>query len=181
MKENLFLAEIAAGDESAFHSFFNFFYEELVSYAYKHLYDQAESEDLVQEAFIYIWENASNLQVHTNMRSYMYSMVRNRCINRLKKLSVVDYDHAIDLNTIFEDSSVFPVFEENEEDVHSLITAVINSFPEKMREIFLLRIKHNYKYQQIAEHSGVSVNTVKTQLKRAKEKISKMVFSSFFF
>ena len=44
-----------------------------------------------------------------------------------------------------------------------------------MQQVVKLKFLHNYKYSEIAKELGISVNTVKTQLKRAKLKITEMV------
>ena len=52
---------------------------------------------------------------------------------------------------------------------------IVESFPEKMQQIFKLKFISNYKYAEIADELGISINTVKIQLKRAKIKIHKFM------
>ena len=56
--------------------------------------------------------------------------------------------------------------------LYNHILKIIETFPESMQEVFKLKFIENYKYEEIADEMGISVNTVKTQLKRAKVKIS---------
>ena len=52
---------------------------------------------------------------------------------------------------------------------------VVEGFPVSMKRIFQLKFLENYKYAEIAEEMGISVNSVKTQLKRAKAKINEAI------
>lgn len=55
------------------------------------------------------------------------------------------------------------------------LMVVVESFPEKMKAIFKLKFYNNYRYAEIAEELNISINTVKTQLKRAKVKIERAI------
>ena len=50
--------------------------------------------------------------------------------------------------------------------------AILESLPDKMQLVFRLKVLEGYTYAQIAEETGVSINTVKTQLKRARSRIT---------
>ena len=58
---------------------------------------------------------------------------------------------------------------------YSQLLKVVEGLPSKMQQIVKMRFIENYKYVEIAEELGVSVNTVKTQLKRAKLKIGEQM------
>ena len=175
---NLILEQIKKRNRKVFKSFFNKHYKDLVLYSNGYLFDKPASEDLVQEVFIYIWENAENLNVNRSLKGYVYKMVRNRCFNYLKSIKITDNFEYLDfnINLITEH-----VFDSNSEDdkkiVYHQILKIVETLPEKMQEIVKLKFLHNYKYKEIAEELGISVNTVKTQLKRAKLKITELVTS----
>ncbi len=57
------------------------------------------------------------------------------------------------------------------------ILKIVDTLPEKMQQIVRLKFLHGYKYKEIAEELYISINTVKTQLKRAKSKIIEMITS----
>ena len=65
--------------------------------------------------------------------------------------------------------------EQDKSKVYNKVLEIVDTLPEKMQQVVKLKFLHNYKYAQIAEELGVSINTVKTQLKRAKYKITQMV------
>ncbi|NPA36559.1 MAG: RNA polymerase sigma-70 factor [Chlorobi bacterium] len=170
------IKEIQIGNKKAFKTFFNKNYEKLVIFANGYLYDQQASEDIVQDVFIYIWENARKLKIESSLDGYILVMVRNRCINFLKSINLTDVDNLLELNSIML-SEDFYEYDNNEETekTHNQILKIIDSLPDKMREIAKKRFIQGYKYQEIAEEMSISVNTVKTQLKRAKKIIAELI------
>ncbi len=170
------IKEIQRGNKKAFKIFFNKNYEKLVIYANGYLYDQQASEDIVQDVFIYIWENAKKLKVVSSLEGYVLVMVRNRCINFLKSINLTDQDNLLEINSTLLTENIYE--SDNNEDlekVHNQIIKTIDSLPDKMQEIAKKRFIQGYKYQEIADEMAISVNTVKTQLKRAKKIISELI------
>jgi len=169
---NLILERLKKKDKRVFQELFEAFYPPLVSYSYKFTYDQPASEDLVQESFIYLWENADNLKIEKSLQAYLFTMVRNRSLNYLKKLKVTDTNYLIDISISLSEDFQEDVFTENEMgQLTQKAETILKCLPEKMQEIFKLKVMHGLSYKEIAEDMSISINTVKTQLKRAKFKI----------
>ena len=173
MEINIVVEELQKQNKTVYKTVFNHFYKGLVLYANNFLFDQQASEDVVQEVFISLWENAKNIEIKTSLKAYLYAMVRNKCLNYLKSVKVTDDLNLIDLNSmlVLEDDLDL-ISEEEKTIVYNHILKIIETFPESMQQVFKLKFIENYKYEEIADEMGISVNTVKTQLKRAKVKIS---------
>ncbi|ETN94828.1 RNA polymerase sigma-70 factor, ECF subfamily [Zhouia amylolytica] len=173
MNQRFILAEIKNKNQKVFKKLFSDLYAELVVYANGYLFDKNASEDIVQEVFIYLWEQAESLQIRDSLKSYLYVMVRNKCLNYLKSIKIQDSLHLLDLNTVLISNHDLESFSQSDKQIiQNQLQKIITELPVKMQEIVRLRFISNYKYSEIAEEMGVSVNTVKTQLKRAKIKIS---------
>ncbi|MBA6316302.1 RNA polymerase sigma factor [Cellulophaga baltica] len=173
---NLILEEIRKKNEIVFKNFFDKHYKELVVYANGFLFDKDASEDIAQEIFIYIWEHANKLNIETSLKGYLYTMVRNRCFNYLKSIKITDNFELLDFNINLITEHVFnSTSDEDKTIVYHQILKIVDTLPEKMQQVVKLKFLHNYKYSEIAKELGISVNTVKTQLKRAKLKITEMV------
>ena len=175
---NLILEEIKKGNRKVFKNFFNKNYEDLVIYANGYLFDQQASEDVVQEVFIYIWENGKKIKIKSSLMGYVYTMVRNRCLNYLKSIKITDSFEFLEFNLNLITEQVFDsTSEEDKKIVYHQILKIVDSLPDRMQQIVRLKFLHNYKYKEIAEELDISVNTVKTQLKRAKLKIVESITS----
>jgi RNA polymerase sigma-70 factor (family 1) len=175
---NLIIEEIRKGNRKVFQIFFNKNYKQFVSFGNNYLFDQQASEDIVQDLFIYIWENADTIHITSSLNSYMHTSIKNRCLNYLKSLKITDDYKILDFNISLITEHVFDsTSKEDKEIVYHQILKIVNTLPEKMQQIVRLKFLHGYKYKEIAEELDISINTVKTQLKRAKSKIIEMITS----
>ncbi len=173
---NLIISEIQKGNRKVFKTFFDKHYGDLVTYANGYLFDKDSSEDIVQEVFIYIWEQANKINIETSLKGYIYSMVRNRCLNYLKSIKITDSFEILEFNINLITEHVFnSASEEDKTIVYHQILKIVDTLPEKMQQVVKLKFLHNYKYTEIAEELNISVNTVKTQLKRAKSRITELL------
>lgn len=169
MKESdhIILDLIKKGDKKGLEMLFEDFYRPLVAYAYTYIRNKEESEDIVQEVFIKLWESKKLLQVDTNIRIYMYQSVKNTCLNWLKNKSRINTETIENVPELSKDFFDEGDWNDYIEEVHRKIERL----PEKTREIFKSVVIENKKYKEAAEDFGISVNTVKTVLTRALDNL----------
>lgn len=161
-----------------FKRLFEGLYPELVTHANGYLFDKASSEDVVQDVFICLWEKSNKLDVKTNLKAYLYAMVRNRCLNRLKALKITDDSKILEAQATFLTNHNPDWFPDDDSGIrYQNALNIIEKLPKKMRVIVELRYVGNYRYKEIANELCVSINTVKTQLKRAKAKFYELTVS----
>lgn len=142
---------------------FRCYYKPLCLYAMHYLHDMYLVEDVVQDCFVELWERMNNEKTVSSVRAYLYTMVRNRCLDTLKK------DNQIDCNILPSDLAGSIQDEEAEE--RSLIEArlwtAIDSLPEKCREVFLLSKRDGLKYKEIADKLNISIKTAENHVAKA--------------
>ncbi|SDM31099.1 RNA polymerase sigma factor [Kriegella aquimaris] len=172
MDSKTIFREIQNKNHFVFKRLFEGLYPELVNYANEYLFDKDSSEDVVQEVFVYLWEKSNSINLKTNLKAYLYAMVRNRCLNTLKAIKITDISKILITKASYS-PDFFP--EEEKHVRHEQIRNVIENLPTKMRAIVMLRFINNYPYKEIARELGVSTNTVKTQLKRAKVRLGELI------
>lgn len=103
-------------------------------------------------------------------------MVRNRCLNFLKSIKITDNYNFLEFNiNLITEHAFDSVPADDKQIVYHQILKIIDTLPEKMQKIVKLKFLHGYKYIEIADELNISINTVKTQLKRAKLKITELV------
>ena len=104
-------------------------------------------------------------------------MVRNRCIDIVKKDSLIDSNvQPSDLEGIISEEEC----EERSYDEAQIWTA-IDPLPEKCREVFLLAKRDGMKYEETAVRMNISVNTVKNQMNKALENLKEGVRKVYMF
>lgn len=175
MKPKVIVREIQNKNHFVFKKLFEDLYPELVIYANGYLFDKASCEDIIQEVFVCLWENSKEINLRMSLRAYLYSMVRNRCLNVLKAIKITDTSKVLEEQVALNMDYDFDGFLNEEKKIRSgQVLAIIENLPLKMRTIAELRFIENYRYKEIADELNVSINTVKTQLKRAKVKLGEL-------
>lgn len=142
---------------------FDRYYENLVLFAESYVGDLETAEDMIQDVFLSLLSH-SNLDQVEHTRSYLYSCVKNSCVDYLRKLKVVD---PLDLK-LFDAvyyTGDFDVFEQ--EKLICRLEEEIENLPEQRRDVLKMSVYKNMSYLQIAEVMHISVNTVKTHIKKA--------------
>lgn len=139
-------------------------YDTLCRFANSFLEDPDHSEEVVQAVFVYIWENRHDLELHSSLRSYLFTAVRNRCLNEIKRQKVRDKHHQGIQATAAES------YQENKierQELSERITNAINSLPTERQKIFKMSKLEGKKYKEIAEELNISVKTVEGQMGKA--------------
>ncbi len=127
---------------------------------------RADAEEIVQDVFVKFWEKCSSLSPDSSIKSYLYRSVHNSCLNAIKHEKVKDgyKQHVIQ----FLESSYQDDVEFNDPDViRNRIHGEIDKLPPRCSEIFKLSRFEGLKYQEIADHLGISVKTVEVQMGKA--------------
>jgi len=160
------LAGLRDGDEKVFEELFRTYYERLCNYANTILNDMDEAEEMVQGAFLTVWEKHKSIEIHTSVKSYMYRAVHNSCLNRVKHFKVRKehgemYKHQADY--LHDDVSEDLIGTELE----GIINDAIESLPQQCRTVFKLSRFENLSYAEIAEQLEISVKTVENHMVKA--------------
>ncbi|MBS2213567.1 RNA polymerase sigma-70 factor [Carboxylicivirga mesophila] len=168
IEDRIIFNEIKKGNKEVYRSLFDEYYEKLVAFAKSYLFDQYESEDLVQDLFVYMWEHATKVNITTSIKAYFYQSIRNRCINHLKALKVKDKNHLLYMDGVLQADDDLQHFDPK---ILTDIMLSIDELPEQMGKVFRMKTVDGLSRDQIAEKLDISVNTVKTQLQRARQKL----------
>ena len=167
------LKGIKQGDIQIFDLVFKHYYLGLYIFARDYLKSSEAAEEVVQELFLYVWENREKLQIKTSLKAYLYRAVHNRCMNYIRDVQNLSH-RKIQLEKLRKQNDLFhleipeTIFdqlfsEQMENDLHN----AIESLPDQCRRIFRMSRFENLTYPQIAKHLNVSLSTVKTQMSRA--------------
>ncbi len=175
--EKIFIEEIRSRHEKAFQHLFHEYYCCLTLFAQGYVMDRQAAEDLVQSVFVCLWEQVDHLHVQTSLKSYLYQAVRNRCMNYLRDLKVQDKHHLLYAQALLHITEN----QDHEDDLEDALERAIEQLPCKMAEIFSMKYLQGKKQKEIASSLNLTENTVKTQLKRARKKISETVLKSALF
>ena len=143
---------------------FRDYYKPLVRYGNTFLKDSDETEDIVQQVFVSLWEKRAQLDIHTSIRAVLYKAVQNACLNKIKHLKVrTAYAEELKTGSVHaETSDPVQVNELNER-----IQLAMEQMPEQCGRIFKMSRFEQLRYQEIADQLGLSIKTVENQMGKA--------------
>jgi RNA polymerase sigma-70 factor (ECF subfamily) len=157
-------------DKKEFKITFDLHYKPLCAFGYRYVKDSFVAEDMIQEVFEILWEKRSDFNHEKAVKAFLYTSVRNKCLNHLKHKAVLE-KHEEKLIYELESESFFTQHVIEEETFNQLYIE-IEHLPNAAKKIILLALK-GLKNKEIAETLNISENTVKTQKKIAYSKLKK--------
>jgi RNA polymerase sigma-70 factor (family 1) len=157
---------IRSGKETAFRQLFLLYYAKLVVFARKYLNDLDTARDLVQDFLIYLYESRDSLTIQSSLKSYLYSSVKNRCLNHLKHIQVQEkYGEMIRHSENGLDHDLEQNMEATE--LEARIFEIVSSLPEHCKRIYTMSRVDGKLNQEIADELNLSKRTVETQISKA--------------
>jgi len=166
MKDQLAM-RIKLGDEQAFELFFRKYNIHLCAFANKFLDDPEEAQEVVQDMFVKIWEDRDEIDPENSLKSYVFKIVQNLSINRLRRKKV-ESKYVDIYKLVYLDNQEFSVHESLlARDLEAHIIYTIKKLPSECRKIFELSRSEGLKYREIADTLNISVKTVETQMSKA--------------
>ncbi|MBD8036842.1 sigma-70 family RNA polymerase sigma factor [Solibacillus sp. A46] len=148
--------------------------EELLRLSYTYVKNKEMAEDIVQDVLLKAYEQQDKFRGDASYRTYLYRMTINRSYDYLRSWSYKNTVLTNKIQGIFQvtKSTEQQVFEQND---NRLLGYAVLDLPVKYREIIILFYYKELKIDEIAELLSISDNTVKTRLKRGREKLRKQL------
>ncbi len=147
-------------------SLFQQYYRQLCLFANNILHDEAQAEDVVQSFFAGLCEGRNTLPEEEHARkSYLFIAVRNNCLKQIRSEKTRNrYVDQLDKDMIEEQTVMDAMIQA--EVIHQLMEA-INQLPQGCGQVLHMAVFEKLSNDEIANNLSISINTVKSQKKRA--------------
>jgi RNA polymerase sigma-70 factor, ECF subfamily len=160
--------------DKEFKQLFDELYVSLCRYTLKFVHDDFTAEDIVQDLFVYYWENRDRLSKIDSIKMYLFTAARNRALNHLQKqYPTIRLNQLDEYDNSFQDKlqpGAFELLESKE--LETILEEALNNLPEKCRIIFTLKRFAGMTNKEIASHLNISVKTVEAQMTIAIRKLT---------
>lgn len=179
MDENELIQRLRLGEEAAYEFIFRNHFTGLCLFAEHFLKDKDAAEEIVEDFFCHLWDNYVNISITSSLRGYLYRSIHNRCLKYIKHQKVeqqyiADHQYYFTDKEILESASDdYPMVNLITKELENKIAVIIESLPSQCKRVFCMSRFENLTYQEIADKLNVSLNTVKTQMARALQKLRK--------
>lgn len=170
------------GDRTAFATLVRRHQTAIFNFALRQLRIRSTAEDVVQETFVRVVQNAAEFKHEARFVTWLYTIARNLCIDHLRKGALRKHpslDEARsgsegDGPTLGEQTADTKASVEREAtgtELRVKIAAAVEQLPDEQREVFLMREVANLPFKEIAEITNVPENTVKSRMRYALERL----------
>ena len=163
LDEKILVYELKGGNTKAYEILFFHYYRKLYSFSYRITGNTQEAEDLVQEVFIFIWNNRDKLDENRSFGGFLFKIAKNRALNIIKsRLTRQIHIH----------------YKQNNDNVHwdreietgelmEMIHKSLTSLPKQTQQIFMLSRNEGLTYKEIAKKLNISENIVDHEIRKA--------------
>jgi RNA polymerase sigma-70 factor (ECF subfamily) len=170
-EEQIWILRSLQGDQQAFAQLVARYQRQVYNLAYRMLKNAEDAEDAAQEAFLRAYRALPSFELGRKFSSWLLSIASNLCIDLLRRrryawLSLEDVSFRLASSVEEPDGAMLR--QEQADQVQSFLGCL----PEKYRLVVILRYWHDLSYKEIAETTGLSLNTVKTRLHRARKMLA---------
>lgn len=185
LSEASLLEGLRAREERAFEELVRANAGRMLALARRFLRSEEDRADAVQEAFLCAFRAIDTFEGQSSLATWLHRIVVNACLMKLRRQS---HDRSVSIDDLL------PTFDETghhtrpvcdwsvqapallaREETRAQVRACIDSLPEQHRTILLLRDIEEFDTAETARQLGVSANTVKTRLHRARQALRTML------
>lgn len=153
---------MTAAKKEEFEVLFKSLFKPLCGFSLKYIGDLEESKGVVQDVFMALWTKFETFPADMNLRSYLYTAVRNKSLNHIR-----DRKRLVLLESVPEQKLVKENDPLETKELACEIELAINALPEKCRQVFEMSRFEEMKYFEIAQKMNISVKTVEAQMSKA--------------
>ena len=168
------IQEIKAGNMLAFDVLYKKYSRRLFKFGFSIIKSQEETENLIQDVFLCLWENRHKVEKDASIKSYVFTIAYNSAISVIRKKAresqFIEY-----LKTI-QKINEEPVNVKLEYDeLKNKLDEIIQTLPPRQKEVYLLHRVEGLKYNEIAERLSISENTIENHMSRALKTIREKI------
>lgn len=170
MTDERLVETVQNGDIAAFEILVKRYQKRLLAFVLRILRDEDDASDAVQEALFKAYKAMDRIDTERKFSTYLFGIAKNEAINLLRRrkkhltLDTVSVPETGGL-TVFEQTAFLELREK--------LQIALRRMDRKYRKIITLYYFHDLHYDEIAKKLAIPVNTVRTHLKRGKERLGK--------
>ncbi|MGM9788399.1 MAG: RNA polymerase sigma factor [Candidatus Cryptobacteroides sp.] len=169
-QDHILIARLNASSKKAFGELFDRYVGIVHSFVSSMIKDESVAEDITQLVFVKLWEQRKNISSEGNLPAWLYVTARNAVFKEIRRMILMDkyVNYAVHSQMLQENNALDGI---DGAVLRQEVDSVVNSFPEAMKKIYLLRTVEGLSVADIAKMMDISPKTVETQLFRAKGRL----------
>ena len=152
-----------------------------MNYCHRFCGDRALAEDLAQEVFLRMYRAAPKYRPKARFATWLFTIATNVCLNETRKRRKLSGTISFDVPIETREGTIVPEYPDSRQGPDEVIMgeagreaiqAAMAALPDRQRAALLLKIQHEFSYKEIARQLRCTENTVKTLIRRARQRIA---------
>lgn len=180
------MVDFQGGDVRAFETLVLRHQKGVYNFIFRFLGNREVAEEVFQDAFIKVHQAAARYMPSGKFTTWLYTIVRNLCVDNFRRKKIREAlsldDRGPDDERCLGDSIASdetpPDVMSSALEIEGVLQMALQKLNEDQKEVFLLREKEGFKFEEIAEMTGVSVNTVKSRMRYALDSLRRALKQS---
>ena len=170
--EQLLVSRLKEGYLEAFDRLFNNFSPKLYRFAFRYLKSKEDSEEIVQEVFLKVWEKRTTLRKDLSFSNFIFTIAQRTALNAIRKRRNSEKAILVAVansaqNSNFVEDQIFAT------QLTECTRAAVESLSPQKKRIFTMSREQCLSYEQIATNLNISKNTVEVQMVLAIKQVRK--------
>lgn len=165
IKDNIsIITALREGDEAVFEEVYRYYFRGLYAFCSQYV-SQSESEEIVQDTMMWLWENRLCLISDLTLKTLLFTIVKNKALNRITHYEVKRKVHQ-EIADKYENEFSDPDFYLGNE-LFRLYNKALEKLPKEFRQAYEMNRKHHLTHKEIAQKLNVSPQTVNYRIGQA--------------
>jgi RNA polymerase sigma-70 factor (ECF subfamily) len=169
--EKQLIAQAQKGDEKALEDLIKANLGLVYSFSFWYVKDRDNAEDVTQEVFVKVWKNLKKFDLKKGFRNWLLEIAKNTALDFLKKKETLPFSQLsskeFDITETLVDKSPLPQEMVIQKDAQDLLEEALKKLSLEQQKIVRMHKYDDYTFQDIADLSRKSINTIKSQYRRA--------------
>lgn len=153
------------GHESVFDAVYRHYFKKLCAFCTQYIPDLEETEEIVQETMVWLWENRLTLKAELTLKSLLFTIVKNKALNRISHYEIKQKVHE-EIHQKYESTFENPDFYDQDE-LFRMYRQTLEKMPKDIRETYLMNRDRSLTHKEIAAILNVSPQTVNYRIGQA--------------
>ena len=153
------------GHESVFDAVYRHYFKKLCAFCSQYIPDLEETEEIVQETMVWLWENRLTLKAELTLKSLLFTIVKNKALNRISHYEIKQKVHE-EIHQKYESTFENPDFYDQDE-LFRMYRQTLEKMPKDIRETSLMNRDRSLTHKEIAAILNVSPQTVNYRIGQA--------------
>lgn len=168
--EKEILLRLIQGDEQAFEKIYRLYSNRLYGKLLKLLKSVPQTEEIVQDVFLKIWEYRASIDPEKSFRAFLFKIAENKAFDFFRKAAL---HKAFETELIALSTSNHTMLEEliADEERSVLLEKAINNLPPQRQQVFRLCKLERKSYTEVSQLLGISLSTISDHIVKATKSI----------